>query len=42
MWNQKVSIFHFLVAELFHVPYIVLAAAIGQFGALTWKGKSIT
>ena len=41
-WNQYISLSYFLVAEVFHVPYILLAAAIGQIGTLTWKGQKIT
>lgn len=29
----------FLIAELFHVPYIVFAAAIGQIKSMSWKGR---
>ncbi|HWP82532.1 MAG TPA: glycosyltransferase [Bacteroidota bacterium] len=31
----------FLIAELFHVPYIVVAAFLGQFKTLSWKGRTI-
>jgi cellulose synthase/poly-beta-1,6-N-acetylglucosamine synthase-like glycosyltransferase len=40
-WNQHISMPYFLVAEAFHVPYILMAAAIGQFSTLTWKGNKI-
>jgi cellulose synthase/poly-beta-1,6-N-acetylglucosamine synthase-like glycosyltransferase len=41
-WKQHISLSYFLVAEVFHVPYILLAAAVGQIGTLTWKGHKIT
>jgi cellulose synthase/poly-beta-1,6-N-acetylglucosamine synthase-like glycosyltransferase len=41
LFNQTISVFHFLIAELLHVPYIVIAAAIGQLTSLKWKGRSI-
>jgi cellulose synthase/poly-beta-1,6-N-acetylglucosamine synthase-like glycosyltransferase len=41
IFSQRVSILHFLVAELLHVPYIVIASAIGQLSTLTWKGRAI-
>jgi cellulose synthase/poly-beta-1,6-N-acetylglucosamine synthase-like glycosyltransferase len=41
MFSQRLSIPHFLVAELLHVPYIVIASAIGQLSALKWKGRTI-
>ncbi len=31
----------FLIAEIFHVPYIVVIAALGQFTSFTWKGRKI-
>jgi len=42
LWKQSLSLPYFLVAEVFHVPYILLAAAVGQIGTLTWKGRTIT
>jgi cellulose synthase/poly-beta-1,6-N-acetylglucosamine synthase-like glycosyltransferase len=41
LFFQRIPIFHFLIAELLHVPYIVIAAAIGQIGSLQWKGRTI-
>jgi len=41
LFFQRIPIFHFLIAELLHVPYIVIAAAIGQISSLTWKGRTI-
>lgn len=40
-FRQRVSIRHFLIAELFHVPYIVFAALIGQFSGLRWKNRTL-
>jgi cellulose synthase/poly-beta-1,6-N-acetylglucosamine synthase-like glycosyltransferase len=41
LFLQRVPIFHFLIAELLHVPYIVIAAAIGQISSIQWKGRTI-
>ena len=41
LFLQRVPIFHFLIAELLHVPYIVIAAAIGQLSSIQWKGRKI-
>jgi cellulose synthase/poly-beta-1,6-N-acetylglucosamine synthase-like glycosyltransferase len=41
LFLQRVSMFHFLIAELLHVPYIVIAAAIGQLGSIQWRGRTI-
>jgi cellulose synthase/poly-beta-1,6-N-acetylglucosamine synthase-like glycosyltransferase len=38
---QRIQPFHFLIAELLHVPYIVIASAIGQLSAMQWKGRTI-
>ncbi|MCX6150153.1 MAG: glycosyltransferase [Ignavibacteriales bacterium] len=32
---------YFIIAELFHVPYIVIAAIAGAFGNFTWKERKI-
>ena len=42
LFLQRVQVFHFLIAELLHVPYIVFASAIGQLSSLQWKGRIIT
>jgi cellulose synthase/poly-beta-1,6-N-acetylglucosamine synthase-like glycosyltransferase len=42
LFKQRVSSFYFLVAELLHVPYILIAAAIGQFASIQWKGRKIS
>jgi cellulose synthase/poly-beta-1,6-N-acetylglucosamine synthase-like glycosyltransferase len=41
LFHQRIPIFHFLIAELLHVPYIVVAAAIGQVASMQWKGRII-
>jgi len=41
LFRQRIPIFHFLIAEFLHVPYIVIAAAIGQIASMRWKGRSI-
>jgi cellulose synthase/poly-beta-1,6-N-acetylglucosamine synthase-like glycosyltransferase len=41
LFRQRLSIVYFLIAEIFHVPYIVIAAAIGQCASIPWKGRSI-
>ncbi len=35
--GDRVPLLPFLVAELLHVPYIVIAAAVGQIAALRWR-----
>uniref|UniRef100_A0A832G7E5 Glycosyltransferase n=1 Tax=Ignavibacterium album TaxID=591197 RepID=A0A832G7E5_9BACT len=32
----------FLVAELFHIPYIIIAGISGAFGNYQWKGRSLS
>ena len=39
--KQKLNGLVFLVAELFHVPYIVFTGAVGQFVSQEWKGRSL-
>jgi cellulose synthase/poly-beta-1,6-N-acetylglucosamine synthase-like glycosyltransferase len=41
LFRQRILIFHFLIAEFLHVPYIVIAAAIGQIASMRWKGRTI-
>jgi len=41
LFRQRIPIFHFLIAEFLHVPYIVIAAAIGQVASMRWKGRTI-
>ena len=40
-FNQPLSVRHFLIAEIFHVPYIVFAGLIGQFRTLRWKNRTL-
>lgn len=39
--QQHFSLIEFFIAEFLHVPYIVIAAAIGQFTSIQWKGRKI-
>ena len=39
--HQSISFLHLFIAEVFHVPYIVLAALQGQIGSLRWKGAPV-
>jgi hypothetical protein len=41
LFLQRVPFFYFLIAEILHVPYIVIAAAIGQVSSMQWKGRTI-
>jgi cellulose synthase/poly-beta-1,6-N-acetylglucosamine synthase-like glycosyltransferase len=41
LFQQHIQVPVFLIAELFHVPYIVVTAAVGQFISLEWKGRRI-
>ncbi len=41
IFKQRIPFFYFLIAELLHVPYIVIAAAIGQINSIKWKGRII-
>jgi cellulose synthase/poly-beta-1,6-N-acetylglucosamine synthase-like glycosyltransferase len=41
LFRQRIPLFHFLIAEFLHVPYIVIAAAIGQAASMQWKGRTI-
>jgi cellulose synthase/poly-beta-1,6-N-acetylglucosamine synthase-like glycosyltransferase len=41
LFRQDIPIFHFIIAEFLHVPYIVIAAAIGQVASMQWKGRTI-
>ncbi len=41
LFRDRIAIVPFLVAELFHVPYIVITAALGQFASFTWKGRTV-
>ena len=37
---RPLSLWHFLIAELFHVPYIVFAGLIGQLRTVRWKNRT--
>ncbi len=37
----RVDPIDFFIAQLLHVPYIVIAAFAGQFSSMEWKGKQI-
>ncbi len=39
--KQRISFGHFVVAELFHVPYIVVVGALAQLLPVRWKGRTI-
>ena len=41
LFGTQVSFPVFLVAEVFHVPYVVLAGAAGQFLPKQWKGRAM-
>ncbi|MBM4169020.1 MAG: glycosyltransferase [Ignavibacteria bacterium] len=40
--RQRISFGQFLVAELFHVPYIVIVGALAQLLPVRWKGRTIS
>lgn len=39
---ERVDFFHFLLAELLHIPYIVFTAISGAFGGFVWKGRKLS
>jgi cellulose synthase/poly-beta-1,6-N-acetylglucosamine synthase-like glycosyltransferase len=41
MLHQAVPPWHFLIAELLHVPYIASAGLIGQLGSICWKDRNL-
>jgi cellulose synthase/poly-beta-1,6-N-acetylglucosamine synthase-like glycosyltransferase len=41
LFRQPLSLGQFLIAELFHVPYIAVAGLIGQFSSLRWKDRNL-
>jgi hypothetical protein len=41
LFQQRVRPGQFLIAELFHVPYIVFAALVGQFSPMRWKNRKL-
>ena len=38
---KKVSLKLFLLAEILHIPYIILAGFSGLFGNYEWKGRKV-
>jgi hypothetical protein len=36
-----VQLTDFVIAELFHVPYIVVATLVGQFRLVSWKNRKL-
>ena len=42
LFHDRLPVFIFLAAELFHVPYVVITAGLGQFSSFSWKGRRIT
>ncbi|WP_337872981.1 glycosyltransferase [Ignavibacterium sp.] len=40
--SNKESLKLFLVAEIFHIPYIIIAGLSGAFGNYQWKGRTIS
>lgn len=42
VFRDRISIMVFLVAEILHVPYIVITAALGQIASFNWKGRTIS
>lgn len=41
LFQQDIPTLHFLIAELLHVPYIVIVSPIGQFASMKWKERII-
>lgn len=41
LFSHKNGFLIFLIAELVHIPYIIIASAAGTFGKFTWKGRRI-
>lgn len=39
---EKIILDIFLIAELFHIPYIIISGLSGVFGNYHWKGRSIS
>ncbi len=37
----KINIVTFLIAEVLHIPYIIISAVAGAFGNYKWKGREI-
>ncbi len=41
LFEVRLRLHQFLIAEVFHVPYIVIAAAIGQIKSMRWKDRTL-
>ncbi|MGB2867179.1 MAG: glycosyltransferase [Bacteroidota bacterium] len=41
MLGEHVPTGYFLIAEVLHVPYVVVAAALGQLAPFRWKGRTL-
>lgn len=41
LFFNKNGVLIFLIAELVHIPYIIITSAAGTFGKFTWKGRRI-
>jgi cellulose synthase/poly-beta-1,6-N-acetylglucosamine synthase-like glycosyltransferase len=41
LFRQGLPLGQFLIAEIFHVPYIAVAGLIGQFSTLRWKDRNL-
>jgi len=41
LFGQQIPFPVFLIAEVFHIPYVVLAGAAGQFLPKRWKGRAM-
>jgi cellulose synthase/poly-beta-1,6-N-acetylglucosamine synthase-like glycosyltransferase len=39
--KQKFSLFTFLLAEILHLPYLILSVFGGLFGSYSWKGRKV-
>ena len=39
LFEMQFPLTYFVIAEIFHVPYIVIAASIGQVTSMRWKGR---
>jgi cellulose synthase/poly-beta-1,6-N-acetylglucosamine synthase-like glycosyltransferase len=40
LFRHEIPLFEFVIAELFHVPYIAMAGLVGQFTSLRWKDRN--
>jgi hypothetical protein len=41
LFRQSLPLGQFLIAELFHVPYIAIVGLIGQYSFLRWKDRNL-